>query len=220
MIVGGSLSKIPTFAPAGLVFVLLLASLGCEGKGHAKVQGVLIPQADAYYPAPTGGVELIIPDSVQEQPALPSENHVKLVIGRKVPWRFVSKLLSRLESEKKQVTILVGNRHRVFALKMSDELKTRAPIEVTATEDGKACVQLPRAKKAKCTQSPDGRYVPRSGVRQVVREAMKAMKIHDTQVMASPALHWADVVRAVDGARTCCGKGEMRVSLHREKRQK
>ena len=202
-----------------LLPMVLLCFIGCKGKGHAEVQNVLIPQADAYYPAPADGVELVVPNDIKEQPPLPTAKHIKLAIGRKVQWSFVATLLDRLDEAEKLVTVIAGNRHKVYAMKLDDGVKTKAAIEVTATEDGKACVQLPRAPMAKCTQSPDGRYVPRTGVRQVVREAMKAMKIYDVIVLASPTLHWADVVRALDGARTCCGPDTMRVSLYRGKQK-
>ena len=46
-----------------------------------------------------------------------------------------------------------------------------------------------------------------------MRETVKKWERTDVAVTIDPATEWADALRAIDGARTCCGTTEVRVAL-------
>ena len=62
-------------------------------------------------------------------------------------------------------------------------------------------------------QGADKKHVQRAFVRETIRDAVKAYGITDVDVMVTPDLQWADVVKTIDGARTCCGDTDVRVKL-------
>ena len=47
-----------------------------------------------------------------------------------------------------------------------------------------------------------------------IRAAHDEWGLSDVDVLVPDDVEWADVVRTIDGARTCCGKVEIRVALH------
>ena len=55
--------------------------------------------------------------------------------------------------------------------------------------------------------------VDRAYTRELVREAFRASNLRHVRVEAETGLRWNDVVRAVDGARTCCTGERMIVGL-------
>ena len=62
-------------------------------------------------------------------------------------------------------------------------------------------------------KSFDEQHIAKSFIREAMSPIVAQYKIHDVEVRVDPHINWADVVRAVDGARTCCDGVEMRASL-------
>ena len=60
-----------------------------------------------------------------------------------------------------------------------------------------------------------GGRIDRAHTRRLVREAVMEYKLFDINVQVAPKQKWADVVRILDGARTCCRGTTMRVKLNR-----
>ena len=87
------------------------------------------------------------------------------------------------------------------------------PIRLFTTDRGKACVSPPGVAEAKCVQRGDKKHIDRAFVRELIREAIRGYGIADVVVELPPTIEWADAVRAVDGARTCCKNVQPRVSV-------
>ena len=202
--------------PKNAVLLVLIASLvHCKGRGHARVEGVLVPQASGFIAPPADAVTVVFADAPKELPPIPDQPTVALAIERKVPWSEVRRLIKHYEGAGKRVLFLTGDRYRVQAMQLNDEFQGGVQIDVYAYNNGQACVQIRGAKEGKCVQSTTKDYIDRAGVREVVREAIKAMKTYQVEVEITDAdVVWADVVRTVDGARTCC-EAPVRVRLNK-----
>jgi hypothetical protein len=81
-------------------------------------------------------------------------------------------------------------------------------LAVEIPDEVKACVSPPGAEERVCSARPDGKHVDRAFVREIIRQAVKQYGLTAVHVRPQAELEWADVVRAVDGARTCCGSGQ------------
>jgi len=187
---------------------LLAASVsGCKYKGHAKVDGILVPQATGVIDAEEGPTLHVPGDDTS---VLPDGPVVRLAIARDVKWAEVNALLKRIEEAGKRPVLLVGKRHRVRAFQLSDgEIDLEQAIALTSTRDGKCCVAPPGSHAAKCAQPMDAVRIDRAYTRKLVREASYAYQTTEVDAQVAQSLSWADVVRTVDGARTCC-KGQVR----------
>jgi hypothetical protein len=193
----------------------LVFATSCKGKGHAEVEGVLVPQADGVFEVPDEGGQLVVRETFdprRDKVDIPEQSLIKMAIARKVPWYVVKQLLSDLEQRGKNVLFLVGQRHRLRAFRLEDKLKSDLALRLLAYSDGKACVVAPGMKEGKCVVSQE-REIDDSGVREIVREGVELLDLHDVVVELDPELPWADVVRAIDGARTCCREQEVRVGI-------
>lgn len=196
---------------AALALALALVAFACTGKGQAQVGEALIPQADGVIEAEPGDT-IEVEDGEQIIENIPAGAVVRLAIDRNVPWQRVAELIEWIEAEGKKPVLLVGRRSKVKAFVLNDEL-VGDPITVTTTTDGKACVQPPGSIEAKCVQRSDKSHISRAYTRELVREAMRAYRLTDVEVILPPDLGWGDAVRAIDGARTCCADQPMRVRV-------
>jgi hypothetical protein len=188
-----------------VVLGLLAAALGgCPAKEHARVGDTHLVQADGVEPAPAGAT-LEVTTATVDAITTPAEAVARLAVARDVPWHDVEELIATLESNGKKVVPLVGQRWETRSIALRDPIGERY-ISVLAFVDGKACVRGPGIEAAKCVHSPDHRWVEKSFVRQLVREAREIFEVDDVSVEVAASLPWSDVVNAVDGARTCCGK--------------
>lgn len=184
-----------------LIAGFLAYSLGCGGgKHHADVDGVLVPQARSGFDVPEGPVLHIPGDDLA---TLPDDEVIKIAAYRKTPWKDVRELIKRIEAEGKTAVPLVGDRTQVRAFRLSDEVEGPT-IAVTATAEGKVCVAAPGVPEAKCAQTITKNQVDRAHTRRLVREAVQVLKLYEADLEVQGAITWADVVRAVDGTRTCC----------------
>ncbi|MCA9680338.1 MAG: hypothetical protein H6708_12450 [Kofleriaceae bacterium] len=186
------------------------ATAGCGPNPYeARIEGVLLADADNVAAPGTG--PLVKLTATGAEPELLA-GAVRLAVERTVPWSRVAAALQRAAAAGATPTILVGNRDQVHGFVLSDDV-TGPAIQVTSTPDGKFCVGPPTSELAKCVQSSDKRHVNRAFVREIIRDAVKAYDLTDVEVHVTPDLEWADVVRTIDGARTCCGKTVPRVKL-------
>jgi len=189
-----------------------LAAPAC-GKGIAKVEGVALAQADQVIEAPIDG-SLVVVHERWDNVDLPPSGGIRFAFHWGVPWKAVWGLVGPLRAANRSVTLLVGRRATVNGFTLSDTLQSMRPIKVYATySDGKACVQAPNVKEAKCVQSPDKKYLDRAGLRSTIREAVDKLDTYDVSIEVAPDLSWGDVVRALDSARTCCKGDTVRAAL-------
>ncbi len=135
----------------------------------------------------------------------PATSEVRIAAGKHVPWRDVRNAVSNMESAGKSVVLLTARRRVMGAFDLYDDVGT-SPIEVVVRTDGNACVRLPGVREAKCVQRVDAKHIDRAHLRQLVREAIRVSKLREVVVYVPPDMEWADVVRSVDAARTCCKK--------------
>ncbi len=189
-------------------FSLLIAS--CKSRSQAEVAGVWIAQAESIEAFPKGNA---IPMLRGAPPTdLGTEPHVRLAIARDVRWSKVRDLRKELLAQGRSPYLIVANGRKTGAFNLFDELQGE-PIHVFVSVGGKLCVAPPGSPEAKCVQRGDRSHVDRAFTRELVREAVKGYRLHDVLVDVPADLEWADVVRAVDGARTCCFETVVRVRL-------
>lgn len=193
----------------GLLALLTFAACKTT-KRHAEVEGVLIAQADALLKVPDGATIAIAPGSKLE--TLPDDENIRLAIARDVLWSDVRDMRKEILRQGKVPHLLVASGNRVGGLQLYQELKGEA-IDVVVSVGGKLCVSPPETPEAKCVQRADKKHVDRSFTRELVREAVKGYHLQDVLLVAPPDIEWADLARAVDGARTCCFETKVRVRL-------
>jgi hypothetical protein len=191
--------------------LLLLGAAACgQNPYEAKVDGVVLVEADRVVMPEKAPVVKLTLDELE--PEVPPVAVVQLAIGLDVTWDRVKTTITAMRDQGVRPVLLVGVRQDVRAIVLSDELEGPS-IHLTSTPDGKFCVGPPTSNEAKCVQSADRKHISRAFVRELIRDAVEAYDLHDVDVQVTGDLYWADVVRTVDGARTCCGKIAVRVKL-------
>ncbi|HVK78214.1 MAG TPA: hypothetical protein VM734_33145 [Kofleriaceae bacterium] len=195
---------------AAVLAALGLAATACNANLEARVDGALLPQATGTV-APGPGVTVVItPTEVPTVLPLsgtgnpPIVHPVKLAVDHKVPWRVVEQVLDRADDARQATVFLVGRRHRVAGFVLSDRLDLGPVLTVRAYVGGKFCVSPPGTDEAYCLESADKQHISALFARGVMDKAVRQYGITQARVVADPDLAWADLVRTVDGTRTCC----------------
>ncbi len=194
------------------IAAIVAASPGCGAPKQATDHDILLAQATGVIDAEPGPT-ITLPGTRRDAP-LPDGPVIRVVIARHVTWGEVNYMLRRIEKAGKRYSLLVGRRRKTRAFVLSDKIEGKS-IQLTATDDGKACVSPPGVAEAKCVQRRDKVHISRAFTRELVREAMKGYGLRDVRVHLPRRIQWADVVRVVDAARTCCAKVTMRVEINR-----
>lgn len=199
-------------------FVLLALGLAaCQGPGPKQVGEATLALALGVEEIPAAAQDAPVVEIMPGQPVtIPAAPVVKLAIDRDVTWAQVRASLDIMDEREQTPVLLVAERRKVRAFARFDviarseieELRAHA-IEITAYTDGKVCVRHPEVTEAKCVQTPSRQYIDGAFTRELVREATKGYGLSKTAVDLPPDLQWDDVVRVVDGARTCCGEREV-----------
>jgi hypothetical protein len=199
----------------GLALTLagLAVASGCGNTGDATVEGVLLAQADGVADAPAGATVAADEKNIDTVAVPAGARLVRLALGRKVLWTQVQALARRVEAAGARPVFLAGNWQHVKELRLEDDWPGGPAIQVIAYVDGKACVQPPGAIEAKCVQSGTKKYIERAYLRELVREQVKMFDVTQVEVDLPSTLSWDDVVRTIDGARTCCEGTKVRVRL-------
>ena len=189
---------------------------GCGGHNpyEAKVEEVLLADADKIIPTVPGElVKLTLEHLEPEIPDVPPGTVIRIAADRQVQFHRVMALIAAVEKKGAVPLLLVGYRDEVHAFKLQDELRGPA-IQLTPNAEGKFCVGPPDNLQARCVVNRDRAHVNRAFVREEIRAAHQEWGLSDVDVLVADEVQWADVVRTIDGARTCCGKVEIRVALH------
>ena len=207
MVAGARKTRLVAAVSAALALVALTS---CKAPKQAHVGEVMLPQATGVIKADEGETVQVMPG---QQVTIPSAPVVRLAVHRDVPWTNVVKLMHAIETDGNRPVLLVGDRMKIRAFVLSEEIDVEKAIQATATMDGKICVSPPHVAEALCSQRIDKAHISRAGTRELVRKAMKGYGLTDVELVAPPELGWADLIRAIDGARTCCKGTTMRVKL-------
>lgn len=196
--------------------VALLALAACKQRNpyEAKIDEVLLADADKVIAATSGALVKLTQDDLEPAiPDVPAGATIRIAADRKVQFHRVQALIAAVEAKGAVPLLLVGTRDKVHAFQLEDELRGPA-IQLTPTIEGKFCVGPPDNLEARCVVNRDRMHVNRAFVREEIRAAFEEWGLTDVDVLVPPELEWADVVRTIDGARTCCGGQEIRVALH------
>lgn len=194
---------------------LFLAALGlaaCESNLEAKVGGAVLPQALGVIPAPAAPAVVVLPG----QPAAPlPAGPVRLAIDLRTPWSEVRPLLEGAAATGSQPILLVGDRHRVRGFVLDDADDEGPAIRVVASAAGRFCLSPPDNDAQYCVESGDHRHISAAFVREALAKAVKQYGLTRVRVRAGEDVAWGDLVRTVDGSRTCCKLQDVRVSVVR-----
>lgn len=200
------------------VLPLLLAAaalFGCDQHFDAEVGGAVLPQANAVVPATEGPVVVIKPGA---PPPTLAAGPVRLAVDNKVPWQQLAAVLDLADQAGARPTFLVGQRHVVHGFVLSDELVDGYKLRFQTTAVGKFCMSPPGTREAYCIESADHRHVSSMFVREAVQKAVAEYDILQALVSPDDDARWGDLVRTIDGARTCCGDRRFRVAVVRAKK--
>jgi hypothetical protein len=189
-----------------------LATASCGGgPKEARVDGAYLAQADGVEPAAPASTPTVVVRPAAAA-ALPETGAARLAVDRDVRFAQVEPLLVEARRRGQPLSILVGDRRqRIMAIALPDP-PSGPSIRVVAERSGKTCVSLPEVAEAKCVATLHER-VDRAYTRELVREAVRAGGLRQVSIEVDPDLRWGDVIRAVDGARTCCEGETMTVGL-------
>lgn len=189
-----------------LVLAVVLAA-ACDNHHEARVGGALLPQANATTALPPGTTTVVVlPGQRLELPGGP----VALAIDVNVPWSQVAAAVRATP----RPALVVGRYRRLRAFTLEDELADGPAVKITATAQGKFCVGPPDTDLAYCLESSDRRHISAAFVREVIGKAVAEYDLHQGVVDVDDDILWADLVRTLDGARTCC-KQPFKVALRR-----
>lgn len=190
-----------------LACALLVAGCAdsCAPPKQASVEGAELAQATGVFDPDDDGATLVLaPKNLK--PKIPDAKKVRLAVERTVAWKHVNTLLERLDAARKDIVFLVGRRHKVRAFYLREKLKVgpKQAFRLIATSKGRSCVAPSGSPEMSCVQRIDKKHIDRAFTRDIVRTAHKAYGVSDVIAEIDADLEWADVVRAVDAARTCC----------------
>ena len=200
-------------------FVLAAAAVPAAGACGAPspeiaIQGAVLAEADGVVPAAEGPtVALTGAAAGGPLPALPDADVVRVAIDRTVPYRDADRLIEALAAAGKTPVYLVSSHRDLRGFVVARPTADVEAIRLVATDDGKACVSPPGVAEAKCVQRPDKKHIDRAFVRELTREAHRAYHLDTVHIDADPGVEWGDIVRAIDGARTCCADTPITVGL-------
>jgi hypothetical protein len=189
-----------------VVLVLLLAA--CHQSEPVVGKAYLI-EATGTRPAPESAITIEL--GTTPIPAKLS-GPVRVAIDRDVPYQTVVADMKKIRAAGGIPAPLVAVRERTEELLPPDE-KTGDAINLWADPDGKACVAPPESQTATCINGQATQHIDRAFVRDVMLKAVKEYEMKRVQVIVDPTITWGDAVRAIDGARTCCGDTKIEVSV-------
>ncbi len=201
---------------AALASCALALLAGCGG-GETKLGRARLAEADAIDPAPAGPVVELPPPPPQPpgEPVNPKPPPIEIPAGvagpvrvaadRDVPYFHVADAAERISAAGGQPALIVAKRGKLGALPRPSVAREES-IRLVAYSDGRACVSPPGVEEATCVIRDGGKHVDRAFTRELVRKARKEYGLTSVRVVLSPTLSWADAVRAIDGARTCCAE--------------
>lgn len=197
--------------------VLAVLAAGCSQELEARVGGAVLPQANGVTAARVddraGPLVVVTPGGAV--PAL-AAGPVRLAIDLRVPWTEMRAVLARADEVGARPVVLVGQRAARRGFEIADPIdRERFALRLRPTGTGKFCLSPPGTREAYCVESADRRHISALYVREAVQKAVLEYRIMQAWVVPDDDARWGDIVRTMDGARTCCGKQPFAVAVAR-----
>jgi hypothetical protein len=186
---------------AVVVAVLVVGALASACQQSEPVVGkAYLIEALGTRPAPEGPTIEVGHDTI------PAALHgpVRVAIDRDVPYTYAVAMLQRIKVAGGDPVPLVAVREHVEGL-VAPDAKTGEAINLWADRDGQTCIAPHDSPTATCIVPQALKHIDRAFVRDVMAKAVREYELTRVHVMVDPSLSWGDAVRAIDGARTCCG---------------
>jgi hypothetical protein len=196
-----------------LAVLLAPTAAACENKWSAHVGDAVLAQCQNAGPARPGPTVVITSAEDAAHLTWPQGPVVRLAFDRTVPWQTVDTVMKQVRQAGKQPELLVGARSDVRGFVLEDPTDGGPALQLAADGTSKFCLRHPDLEEAYCVRGADPRQIVRGFVREATHEAIKAYSIHQVAVVLEPDIHWENVVRVIDGARTCCAGVDVRVHL-------
>ncbi|MBK9070563.1 MAG: hypothetical protein IPL79_06130 [Myxococcales bacterium] len=143
-------------------------------------------------------------------------------------WVRVLPFLQRLKATGVKPVFLTGYRDEARAFLPTDVISDKPPITIDVNRGGDFCVSpsngfydIPVSIGAPskgeniesvCIQT-DMVSISRANVRESMREAIKQYGVYEVMIRMDEQAAWLDMVKAVDGVRTRCGKTAMKAAV-------
>jgi hypothetical protein len=201
-------------AASWLLALALGAAAGCgsggSGSYFVKVGKVTLAEADGVEVPEPGPVIELGPGEGAALPAVPAgAKVVQIAADRDQPYARVRELVLAVQKAGARPVLLVADKGKAMALPHTGAASAQSILVVTEMEgeSAKACISPPDAVERQCTMRDGSKHVDRAFVREIVRHAVTGYNLQVVHVKPDEGQSWADAVRAIDGARTCCGKG-------------
>jgi hypothetical protein len=202
-----------------LLALMLVSAVACA-PDKVKVGKVNLAEADGVEPAPEGPMIEVPGGEIPSKLSGP----VRVAIDSGATYATALHALTAVKRAGGTPVILVIRRNDVVAFPLFGGSRGPKAILVKARTDGtgckpgspvcvQACISPPDNDEAQCVHRPDGMHIDRAFVRQLVYKAFKQWQLSEIHVTVDQRLAWADAVRAIDGARTCCGDGAVTVTV-------
>lgn len=193
--------------------LLAIAALGaCDSHLEAKVGGATLAQAFGVVPAAKAPVVVFTRDHA---PAAVPTGPVRVAIDLHTPWSQVHPVLDAAVAAGSQPILLVGQRNRVRGFVLDDPRTSGPAIYVDPTAAGKFCLSPPDTAERYCVESGDHRHISSMYVREAVRKAVAAYGLTRIRIRPTGDTNWGDLVRTIDGSRTCCKQQAVEVTVSR-----
>lgn len=198
-----------------MAVVMALVITGCKQELEAKVGGALLPQANGVVAAAeTSRGPTVVVKPGAPVPAM-AAGPVRLAVDIRVPWSQLAKVLDAADAAGATPQMMVGVRREIRGFVLSDQLDDQYALRMQTTGGGKFCLSPPGTRDAYCVEGADHHNVSSLYVREAVKKAVAEYNIMQAWVVPDPDARWGDIVRTIDGARTCCGKQRFRVAIAR-----
>jgi hypothetical protein len=180
---------------------------GCQDKEPVVGKSYLI-EATGTRPAPEGPLVEVGRGEVPAKLSGP----VRVAIDRDVPYPTAVAALKAVRAAGGEPAILVAVRDHVEAL-VPPDAKSGEAINLWADPDGQACIAPADSPTATCVTPKSSKHINRAFVRDIMAKAVREYGLKRVLVTVDNSLSWGDAVRAIDGARTCCGETAMEISV-------
>ena len=195
-----------------LLGVVVGSIVGCETPTRdIKIDNAILPKASTVESVPEG-TRVVLPGTIG---VVPTGGTLLIAGDRHTPWNQVASLMKRAETAGTTARLLVNHHLKLRVLELGQAPSGDDYFKLEVRANGKVCAHPPYGSFAKCVEGVQVKGVAPSWVRKLIREFIDAYGSHPVLLTAEPDATLQAVVRAADGARTCCKDKKIPVLLDR-----